>query len=80
MEVNKEAGKIGIYTFTNASAFTVRDTDTKIITIEFATKDEINALFFGQVIVDVTVPEVTRTATAAGNVTIPAVSLIPISG
>jgi hypothetical protein len=34
-----EAGKIGIHTFTNASAFTVRDVDTKIISIEFATTE-----------------------------------------
>ena len=82
MEVNKEAGKIGIHTFTNASAFTVRDTDTKIITIEFATSDEINALFFGQVIVDVAAPDVTRTANASGNVVIPAVNVddIPAEG
>ncbi len=68
-----EAGKIGIHTFTNASAFTVRNQDTKIISIEFATSEDNHAQFFGQVIVDVDADEVTRTATASGNVTIPSV-------
>ena len=48
-----EAGKIGIHTFTNASAFTVADQDTRIISIEFATSEDNHAQFFGQVIVDV---------------------------
>ncbi len=70
-----EAGKIGIHTFTNASAFTVADVDTKIISIEFATTEDNHAQFFGQVIVDVTAEQVTRTATAAGDVTIPSVDV-----
>ena len=70
-----EAGKIGIHTFTNASAFTVADQDTRIISIEFATSEDNHAQFFGQVIVDVMAPAVTRTATAAGDVVIPAVNV-----
>ncbi len=70
-----EAGKIGIHTFTNASAFTIADVDTKIISIEFATTEDNHAQFFGQVIVDVTAEQVTRTATAAGDVTIPSVDV-----
>lgn len=35
-----EAGKIGIHTFTNASAFAVMETETKIISIEFATSED----------------------------------------
>lgn len=70
-----EAGKIGIHTFTNASAFTVADQDTRIISIEFATSEDNHAQFFGQVIVDVDADPVTRTATASGNVTIPAVNV-----
>lgn len=49
-----EAGKIGIHTFTNASAFTVGNVDTKIISIEFAATEANHAQFFGQVTVDVT--------------------------
>ena len=70
-----EAGKIGIHTFTNASAFTVGSTDTKIISIEFATSEDNHAQFFGQVIVDVAANPVTKTATASGDVTIPAVDV-----
>ena len=70
-----EAGKIGIHTFTNASAFTIADVDTKIISIEFATTEDNHAQFFGQVIVDVTADQVTRTATATGDVTIPSVDV-----
>ena len=67
-----EAGKIGIHTFTNASAFTVAETDVKIITIEFATSEDNHAQFFGSVIVDVEADAVERTALAKGEVVIPA--------
>ena len=70
-----EAGKIGIHTFTNASAFTVADVDTKIISIEFATTEANHAQFFGQVIVDITANQVTKTATASGDVVIPSVAV-----
>ena len=70
-----EAGKIGIHTFTNASAFTVADVDTKIISIEFATSEDNHAQFFGQVVVDVAADPVTRTASAAGDVVIPPVAV-----
>lgn len=70
-----EAGKIGIHTFTNASAFTVADQDTKIISIEFATSEDNHAQFFGQVIVDVHATAVSKSATAAGDVVIPSVAV-----
>lgn len=70
-----EAGKIGIHTFTNASAFTVQNVDTKIISIEFATTEANHAQFFGQVIVDVTAQQVTKSATASGDVVIPSVAV-----
>ena len=73
IEGNKEAGRIGIHTFTNASAFTVAETNTRIISMEFASAEANSALFFGQIIVDVTADPVTRTAAAAGSVTIPSV-------
>lgn len=70
-----EAGKIGIHTFTNASAFTVTNVDTKIISIEFATTEDNHAQFLGQIIVDITADPVTRTATASGDVVIPSVAV-----
>lgn len=68
-----EAGKIGIHTFTNASAYTLADTDTKIISIEFATTEENHAQFFGQVVVDALAVQVERTANAKGKVQVPLV-------
>ncbi len=70
-----EAGRIGIHTFTNASAFTVAETETKIISIQFATSEDNHAQFFGQVIVDVEADAVDRSATAVGKITIPAVNV-----
>lgn len=66
-----EAGKIGIHTFTNASEYSVHDTDVRIISIEFATKEETHAQFFAQVLVDVSAGQVERTAMAKGNIFVP---------
>lgn len=65
-----DAGKIGIHTFANASAYTLADTDTKIISIEFATTEENHAQFFGQV-VDAAALQAERTASAKGTIVIP---------
>lgn len=70
-----EAGRIGIHTFINASAFTVADVDTKIISIQFATSEDNHAQFFGQVIVDVSAEAVKRSAEASGEVVIPSVNV-----
>lgn len=66
-----EAGKIGIHTFTNASAYTIADVDTRIIRIEFATTEANHAQFFAQIIIDVTADEVERSATASGTIIVP---------
>jgi len=66
-----EAGKIGIHTFTNASAYSVHETDVRIISIEFATKEENHAQFFAQVLVDVNAAQEERSANAAGDIVIP---------
>lgn len=66
-----EAGKIGIHTFTNASAYTLGETNVRIISIEFASKEENHAQFFGQVVVDVTADAVERTANASGTIIVP---------
>ena len=66
-----DAGKIGIHTFSNASAYTLADTDTKIISIEFATTEENHAQFFGQVVVDAVALQTERTENAKGTITIP---------
>lgn len=66
-----EAGKIGIHTFTNASAYTIGETNVRIISIEFASKEENHAQFFGQVVVDVAAAQNTRSANAAGTIVVP---------
>ena len=66
-----DAGKIGIHTFTNASAYSIADVDTLVISIEFATTEENHAHFFGQVIVDVTAVSVERSSSAKGTINIP---------
>lgn len=66
-----EAGKLGIHTFTNASAYSIADTDVKIISIEFASKEENHVQFFGQVVVDVAAELVGRSASAKGTVIVP---------
>lgn len=71
-----EAGKIGIHTFTNASAYSVSSTDTKIISIEFAAAEETHVQFFAIVLVDVKADEVIKNGVAAGTVSIP----LPTSG
>ena len=72
---NREAGRIGIHTFTNAGSFTVGETDTKIISIEFAASEEVMAQFFGSVIVSVEADPVERSASAKGEILIPSVEV-----
>lgn len=67
-----ETGKMGIYNYTNASAYTLGDSDTCIISIEFTGKEETYAQFIGQVVVDVKADAVERTAYAAGKIVVPA--------
>lgn len=69
-----EAGKIGIHTFTNASAYTIADSDVRIISIEFASSEETHVQFFGQVIVDVSAVQTDREASAKGSIVIPSAS------
>ena len=66
-----EAGKIGIHTFTNASAYTLGETNVRVISIEFASKEENHAQFFGQVVVDAAAQAVERTANASGTIVVP---------
>lgn len=72
---NKETGKIGIHTFTNAGSFTVGVDDVKIMSIEFAASEEVMAQFFGSVIVTVKAEPREYSASAKGDVIIPAVEV-----
>ena len=75
-----EAGKIDIHTFTNASAYTIAKTNVRIISIEFASKEENHAQFFGQVIVDAEADPVERSANAAGTIVVPFPEALADSG
>ena len=66
-----EAGKIGIHTFTNASEYSIGETDVRIISIEFASKEENHTQFFGQVVVDVEAQAVEKSTQASGTIVIP---------
>ena len=66
-----EAGKIGMHTFTNASAYTVAESNVRIISIEFAAKEETHVQFFGQVLVDVSAVPESRSASAKGSIVVP---------
>ena len=66
-----EAGKIGIHTFANASEYSIGETDVRIISIEFASKEENHAQFFGQVVVDVEAQAVEKSTQASGTIVIP---------
>lgn len=70
-----EAGKIGIHTFTNASAYSVSGIDTKIISIEFAAAEETHVQFFAIVLVDVMADEILQKGKAAGTVIVPVPSV-----
>lgn len=71
-----EQGRIGIHTFTNASAYSIEDKDVRIISIEYASKDETHVQFNAQVMVDVVADPVSYSATAKGTIVVP----IPSSG
>lgn len=71
-----EAGKVGIHTFTNASAYVVAEDRVRVISIEFAAKEETHVQFFGQAVVDVRAVQAERTASASGSIVIP----IPAAG
>ncbi len=72
---NKEAGKIGVHTFTNASSFNVGESDVKIISIEFAASEEVMAQFFGSVILSVKADQIEKSVTAKTEVVIPSVEV-----
>ena len=67
-----EDAQMGMYTYTNASAYTIGDTDTKVIAMEFTASEDTFAQFIAQIVIEVEADEVERTANAEGTVTIPA--------
>ncbi|SDZ96864.1 hypothetical protein SAMN02745687_01261 [Lachnospiraceae bacterium NK3A20] len=66
-----EQGKLGITTFTNASAYDLGETAVKVISIRFVTSEANHMLFFAQIVVDVKADAVSRSADAAGTIVVP---------
>ena len=71
IEDNAKTGKIGIHTFTNASAHEIGQTKVKLVSIQFASSEENHMQFFAQVVVDVAADPVEQSAEASGTVVIP---------
>lgn len=71
IEDNAKTGKIGIHTFTNASAHEIGQTKVKLVSIQFASSEENHMQFFAQVVVDVAADPLERSAEASGTVVIP---------
>ena len=69
-----EDAQMGMYTYTNASSYTIGDTDTKVITMEFTASEDTFAQFIAQIVIEVEADAVERTANAEGTITIPASS------
>ena len=67
-----EAGKIITHSFINASKYTVSETPTEIISIEFASNEDTSAQFFAVVLLELTAVKVEKKGTAAGKISIPA--------
>ena len=72
-QINETAssGKLGIHTFTNASAYSIADTDVKIISIQFASSEENHMQFLSEVVMDVQAEAVSRSAEAKGTIVVP---------
>ncbi|MCD8395887.1 MAG: hypothetical protein LUD12_01635 [Lachnospiraceae bacterium] len=66
-----DAAEIAVNTYTNATAYTIGEKKTEVISIEFAASQETNAEFIAQVLITVAADEVTRSAIAEGTITIP---------
>jgi len=66
-----EAGKIGIHTFTNASEYTINNTDVKIIHIDFAAGEETHVQFFAIVVIDVLTELTEQKGKAEGIIIVP---------
>ncbi|MGN0254916.1 MAG: hypothetical protein ACI4W2_00185, partial [Eubacterium sp.] len=75
-----EQGKLGITTFTNASAYTISTDDVKVISIQFATSEANHMQFFGQIIIDAKADAVSRTANAEGTIVVPVPTASTSSG
>ncbi len=64
-------GKLGIHTFTNASAYSIFEENVKIISIQFASAEENHMQFLAELVVDVKAESISRSAEAKGTIVVP---------
>lgn len=65
-----EYGKIGFFSFTNAKAVELSETELKVISIDFTAGEVTQAEFIGLVVLDVSADSVEREAAASGTITV----------
>lgn len=63
-----EAGKMGLFTYTNAKAYSLSKARCAVISMEFASSQETDAQFIGQVMLEVSAAQVERQASAEGRI------------
>ena len=66
-----EAGEMGLFTYTNAKAYSLSKARCVVISMEFASSQETDAQFIGQVMIEISAAQVERQASAEGKVTVP---------
>ena len=66
-----EAGKMGLFTYTNAKAYSLSKARCVVISMEFASSQETDAQLIGQVMIEISAAQVERQASAEGKVTVP---------
>lgn len=65
-----DEGKVGFFSFTNAKAFELGETEIEVISIDFTAGEVTQAEFIGLVILDVVADAVTRESSATGTITV----------
>lgn len=66
-----EDGKIGFYSFTNASEFELGEAEIEVISIDFVAGKVTQAEFIGMVVLDVVADEVIKESAATGTIVVP---------
>lgn len=66
-----EAGKMGLFTYTNAKPYSLSKARCAVISMEFASSQETDAQFIGQVMLEVSAAQVERQASAEGRIPVP---------
>lgn len=66
-----EAGKMGLFTYTNAKGYSISGARCLVISMEAASSQETDAQFMGQILLDVAADQEEREASAQGVIAVP---------